>query len=758
MPINIPQIGDSNYQAILNEAIARIPVHNPEWNNHNDSDPGITMLQLFSFMAENILYRANIIPERNRIKFLKLLGIPLLPASAAKGIIIITNEKGPLKTITINEDLEVLAGNVPFRTVDAVDVLPIETHAYYKHKVENVSDELKTLYKITYGDLQASTDPVFYETTRLEPPTDASLLPVFDMGENHVVDHSLWLVLFARPNEGVDDARNKIANKILNIGLYPAEEEDAIRTLVPGGEATAEKQHNLIFELSTDEMNDDGTPQYERVSILEQGNPLVEPSVMKLQLPGTDMLKSWTFQEEQDRGTGDFPPVLPESKDNDRIITWIRIRLPSVEKRGGLNARISWIGINAASVIQRTHVTSENLGLGSGEPDQAVSLRNTPVIPESIQLRINGDLWKEIDDLRAAAPEVPVRSLRRRPGMKQSNIEENFTQWSTRTKTSKVFAPDNESGQIRFGDGVHGMRPPIDAKILASYAYGGGRSGNVNIGAINTGPKIPAGLIVQNPVPTWGGDEAETPKEAEKSIMKFIQHRDRLVTETDFKDIVRRTQGVDIGRVEVLTLFNPNLPDNISPGVVTVLVIPRYDTVHPDAPQPDTRMLDMICCHLEPRRLVTTEVHVHGPIYKPLIVSVGIQVVAGQDFPPVREAVNKALKTFLSPLLGGREGKGWPLEKVVMAQELWADAARVAGVAYITKLLLGDEDGNPLNEIKMVGLQLPQLVKVDTRLGDPEDLESLIRGGTAGTKPEGTSEGALIEPIVPIPVAPSECC
>jgi hypothetical protein len=126
-------------------------------------------------------------------------------------------------------------------------------------------------------------------------------------------------------------------------------------------------------------------------------------------------------------------------------------------------------------------------------------------------------------------------------------------------------------------------------------------------------------------------------------------------------------------------------------------------------------------------------------------------VVAGQDFPPVREAVNKALKRFLSPLHGGRQENGWPLEKVVMVQELWAEAARVDGVAFVKKLLLGNEDGLSLDETKMEGLQLPQLVKVDTRLGDPEDLESLIRGGTPDEPSIPT------EPIVPIPVLPPEC-
>lgn len=755
MPLQIPQIGDSDYQNILNEVIARIRIHNPEWNNHNESDPGITLLQLFSFMTENLLYRANLIPERNRVKFLKLLGIPLQPAAAATGIVSFSNEKGPLDVKPLDTDLELRAGNVPFCTLDAVDVLPVEARVYYKRKVENVAEDLKTLFDLTYGQQKGSAEPTFYETTRLELPTDANNLPVFDMGDDSVVDHAIWISLIARPKEKVEDARDKIAGKIMNIGIYPAEEDQAVRILLPGGEPTAENQPHLIYEHSTADMAENGSPlaNYKRMEVIEQGNPLKEPDVVKLRLPVAKELTSWLFQEEQDRGVDDFPPLLPEQKDNERLITWIRIRLPEKEKAGWVNARISWIGINAASVIQRTHVAVENLGRGNGEPEQIVTLNNKPVIPDSVQLTVSGESWKEIDDLSRAGPEVPVRAARQKPGLKNKNIEQIFTHQSGQKKLSKVFAVDRESGQIRFGDGERGMRPPLGGQILASYNYGGGRQGNVNIGAINKGPTLYPGLTVNNPVPTWGGDEAETPAEAEKNITKFLRHRDRLVSQTDFKDIVKRTPGVDIGRVEVLPLFNPELSDSKSPGVVTLLIIPRYDTVHPDAPQPDTRMLDIICRYLEPRRLVSTEVHVYGAVYLPIVVSIGIQVVAGQDFPPVRESVNKALKRFLSPLQGGREQTGWPLAKVVMAQELWAEAARVSGVAYVTNLLLGDEDGNPKDEIQMTGLELPQLTKVDTRLGDPESLESLKQGGT-GT---GTGTGTVLPDVVSIPVVPPEC-
>src|SRR5215475_3076342 len=132
MPLTLPQIDDRRYDDLLGEAIARIPVHTPQWTNFNHSDPGVTLVELFAFLTENLLYRANQIPERNRRKFLQLLGIGLQPASAARGLVTILNEKGPLEPVPLNGNLELLAGQVPFQTVRGVNVLPVEARFYVK--------------------------------------------------------------------------------------------------------------------------------------------------------------------------------------------------------------------------------------------------------------------------------------------------------------------------------------------------------------------------------------------------------------------------------------------------------------------------------------------------------------------------------------------------------------------------------------------------------------------------------------------------
>src|SRR5437867_2678618 len=113
MPISLPNLDDRRYQQLLDESLARIPVHTPEWTNFNQSDPGITLIQVFAFLTESLLYRCNQIPERNRKKFLQLLGVPLRPAASARGLVTFSNERGPLETLTLNDDLEIRAGQVP---------------------------------------------------------------------------------------------------------------------------------------------------------------------------------------------------------------------------------------------------------------------------------------------------------------------------------------------------------------------------------------------------------------------------------------------------------------------------------------------------------------------------------------------------------------------------------------------------------------------------------------------------------------------
>jgi predicted phage baseplate assembly protein len=114
MPLPVPVIDDRRYKELVDELVARIPVHTPEWTNFNSADPGITLIQLFAHLTENMLYRANQIPERNRLKFLQLLGIGLNPAQEARGLVAFANEQGARMSLVIPMGTALAAGSVQF--------------------------------------------------------------------------------------------------------------------------------------------------------------------------------------------------------------------------------------------------------------------------------------------------------------------------------------------------------------------------------------------------------------------------------------------------------------------------------------------------------------------------------------------------------------------------------------------------------------------------------------------------------------------
>lgn len=756
MPLELPVIDDRNYEQLLAEAKRRIPSHTPEWTTYNvESDPGITLVELFAFLTDNLLYRAQRIPEHNRLKFLQLLGIPLQQAAAATGFITIQNERGPLEAQLLEESLVVAAGQSDFLTRDAVTVLPLETQIFYKRRISE-EDEQFELYKNQYEALlvaqtvgqettaESTIDtviPDFYETTPMTLPTAANPNPVLDLA-NDAIDKALYLALLAAKNVDPERVREAIANKTLSIGIVPALSDEipplvALRT----GQAR-EPLPDLIFEypgLKKDtQVTADMQASYERLTVWQQDEVLTKNGIVKIVLPAQDKLYTWNFPEPMQEGTGNFPPKLEDEAVSQRLVTWLRIRLPQAEtetsQAGTVQARFSWVGINVSRVTQAVPIVNELLGTGNGEPDQAFALANTPIIQDSIRLEVedeagsgNWQLWRLVKDLLAAETD------------------------------EEVFTLDPEAGQIMFGTGLNGKRPLPGRRLRVSYEYGGGVQGNVAINAINKSAdvRLQGGFKVSNPLPTTGGDAGETTAEGERRIPAQIRHRDRPVTVTDFKDITQRTPGADVGRVEILPTFDPQNPKQEKPGAVTVMVVPRSDNIRPLWPTPDRLFLQRVCDYLDERRLITTEIHIVGPKYVSVYLSVGVQIREGHVRDVVIQAVRDRLRNYLAALGAagpdGSEGNGWPLRRRLLEKDLEAVVTRVPGIAYVHTLYMGIGSSVSKSFYDLSGLELPLLEKIEVREGEAESLVNIL----GETDPDSTAP-SIIRPI-PIPIARSKC-
>ena len=83
MSLPVPNLDDRRFQDLVDDAKRLVQQRCPEWTDHNVSDPGVTLIETFAFMVDQLIYRLNRVPERNYVKFLELIGVRLFPPTAA---------------------------------------------------------------------------------------------------------------------------------------------------------------------------------------------------------------------------------------------------------------------------------------------------------------------------------------------------------------------------------------------------------------------------------------------------------------------------------------------------------------------------------------------------------------------------------------------------------------------------------------------------------------------------------------------------
>ena len=77
------QLDDRTFDDLVSEARRRIAVSCPEWTEHNVSDPGVTLIEMFAWLAEMMIYRLNRVPDKLHVALMELVNIGLEPPAAA---------------------------------------------------------------------------------------------------------------------------------------------------------------------------------------------------------------------------------------------------------------------------------------------------------------------------------------------------------------------------------------------------------------------------------------------------------------------------------------------------------------------------------------------------------------------------------------------------------------------------------------------------------------------------------------------------
>jgi predicted phage baseplate assembly protein len=720
MPILPPSLDDRSFGDLVDELVARIPAHTPEWSNANPGDPGRTLIELFAWLADTMLYRVNLIPERQRLAFLRLLGNPMRPAAAAAGVVAVTIDDDRNADAVMLASRTRVKGNGPasFETTNELTVLPVAAEGYFKRPLSDaeatdlapVVDGLREVYKLSHNVRPYVTTPVFVGGAA-EPAG-------FDLVAR-TIDRTLWFALLAPTPDIRDAVRATLGGRtpagaphVLSVGIAPQLDVPALSEQVG-----PRSRIPHVWEMCG--VDTRGEPRWFKLDILADDDTtqgLTRRGVIRLVMPtiGTDDLvpgavrrilaPSNDVRNAIDAGVADRPPRLDDPKKAARLVTWLRMRPDGVSTE----LTLSWAGINAVEIDARRTITGNLLGQSDGSANQVFSLPGTPVESDTLAVQVEETNrgyvpWQRIDDLALAG------------------------------RDDAVFALDPEAGTITFGDAVRGRIPEQGRRVrVASCRVGGGRDGNVAVGALTRlenpldieGQTVSAKLKVAQPLATDGGDDAESLADAERRIPALFRDRDRAVTTADYKRLTADTQGVRMGRVEVLPGFKPQQRRSGVPGVVTVMALPFKDGTTAPAPRPDRPFLETVFANLDPRRPLTTELYVVGCEYVPMGVGVAVTIRDGFGRDATLQAVQEALRVFLWALQpGGVDGGGWQLGRSVTDREIEVAVARVPGVLQVNHVSLFTRDAsgawrpvaasgaNPAT-IAMLAWQLPELLAV----------------------------------------------
>lgn len=766
MSIPAPNLDDRRFDDLVEEMLARIPAHTPEWTHPREGDPGRTLLELFAWLGDSLLYRANLIPDRQRLVFLRLLGQTLRPARAARSVVALSLADANARSRLTLRPRARSVGPVPFETLHEITVLPLSAEAYLKRplnaqetvRMGEVIQGLVRLHGLQGNVSGYSTWPVF-DGGRAAPEG----VDVFAES----LDRALWIALLApeaQRGETQAEVNARVRQEmggageeepaLLRVGVVPAlrplhpfEEigpraRPAVRWEITG---PADRRNPVTYLTLTPFPGSDGTAGLTRAGTLA------------LRLPGTDQLgaPSNDVGVNPMAGVGDSPPRLDDEVKASRLVAWLRLRPADGSPTASL--RLAWVGVNGAEMEQRQTLESQLLGQSNGASDQLFRLPLGQVDPDSLQIEVEDaagrgyQAWQRVDDLAAISPDALV------------------------ARDAMAYELDPSEGTVRFGDGVRGRVPEAGLRIrLARGRFGGGEAGNLPAGSLREGKGLrldgsaaPA-LKIHQPLSCGGGAEAESLAEAERRIPAWLRHGDRAVTTADFERLSFEVQGLAVGRVEVLPLFKPHDRLFGMAGVVSVMALPRAPVGPPPWPRPDRPFLETLHTHLSSRVPLTTELYVIGCEYIPLGLATTVRIRPGFSPAQVLHDVEQALRGLLWPLPpGGGQGQGWALGRDVRDRELDVEISRVAGVLEVNGIrLFGKAGGEGLDAwrelprasqdgsqtLPLQSWQLPELLTaLVVESGDETGLESVPT--SLGSSPNPFA----VQQAVAVPVVPEVC-
>lgn len=626
MPLPTANLDDRRFQEIVDQAKRMIPQYCPEWTDHNVSDPGVTMIELFAWMTEMLLYRVNQVPEKLYISFLNLLGVQLEPPRAARAPVTFYLSAPQPVEVVLPADTEVAtvrtenSAAIIFTTeADLVLRPPVISGLYSRAAGRGGAWTAHDLRR-----LSVTSQPIAIFPTSLNPG-DAFYVALERNHSHHVL--ALSFGCETAGGAGIDPTN-------------PPLEWQVWQGAMEGRWAACEIEYD-----GTGGFNNDGEV------ILHL------PHMVSDELQGITSHWLRCRLNDAQAGTNAYR-VSPE------------IRSLAVETRGG-----------TAVARQATTVRGEVLGRSDGTPGQRFQLRNTPLLARDatrdyLQITPPGgtaERWQEVTDFAASSPGDRHYALDNRDG--------------TLTLGPALLQPDgmvyrfgavpHKESELIFsryqhGGGVVGNVPrgalsvvktsiPYIARVSNRLAAIGGRDGQ---SIEDARLRVPQVLRTRHRAVTADDFEYLTTQVPQVARARCLAPAEQP----------GRTGELQPGQVAVLVLPQIDQSDT--------MILPEELTL-------SAELRGAVQSYLSERCLIGTRLEVRTPQYIWVSVQAKLRVHARLDQAQrieAQRAAEASLYDYLNPYTGGPGGDGWPFGRDMHISEIYGLLQRVPQIEFVDEV------------------------------------------------------------------------
>lgn len=702
----LPNLDDRWFEQMVEDARKAIPRLMPAWTDENVHDPGITLIELFSWLSEMQQYYLNRITEESERKFLKLLGIRPYAAQRARAEVSFLNVP---RELVLPSGTKLKANEQSFETVGPLLVVPTKLERVLVRSGNTVND-----YTASNGH-----NGVSYFAFGTEAKQDSRLYIGFDDTLPPNKPLTLSVKLYDRypvaPGHGAVPDDPKLLSAKVSWKYFGLSEADPLGapSWLPVEVLHDQTRHltdsgTILLQLKTDmrplmmhPSNDRG--RFWLSCTLEEEGYEIPPKVEHISLNTAEVIQQDTLASYRVfNGTGERETVystqeyLPyygrlfvQVKEEDGVWhDWAVLgededpgdgRVCRITRSEGLHLtslRFEDLtpseGIGNIRVGAATHTFFQERWIGqtNGLPHQSCKLPVSGIVEEDLVLQIGSkdsqgvtiwEDWTLVDDFDHSKA-----------------YDRHF-----------VYIPEEAS--IRFGNNEHGMVPwpsdVVNIRVL-SCTVGGGARGNVKHGLIRelggNATHEYDGIAVTNYDYASGGGEREGLEQAKNRVRKEWLTPHRAVTAEDYERIVKQTPGLRVARATAIPGFVKGMrdyPAQLADGQVTVVVVPYSPA---KKPMPSKGFLERVSRHMEEHRLIGTELHVIPPAYCGISVqaSIAIDPHAGVNAARIREV----LDAMFRPIDTEDGLGGWDFGRKVYKGDVYGAISRIPGVSFIQDL------------------------------------------------------------------------